>query len=66
MPKFYNIKRKRISARTFTNDRDISLGRHEAQTAHNNNVQNIIANTFHKKPKKENKNDNNESLCTIC
>jgi hypothetical protein len=66
MPKFYNIKGKRISARTFTNDRDISFGQHETQTAHNNNVQNIIANTFHKQPKKENKKDDSESLCIIC
>ncbi len=71
MTKFYNIDRKRISARSYTNDISVTLERYEKQMTYNNITQNIITATFHKKPKKENdkekENDNkiSGSLCIV-
>ena len=67
MPKFYNIKGNRISSRTYTNDPDISLERHERQVVLNYNIQNIIATTFHKKKTiiDDNKDKENIKICVI-
>ena len=65
MPKFYNIKHKRISARNHTSDMNISLERHEQQIAHNRATQQIILNNFYKKVNEKEQEIINNNICII-